>query len=99
MVEHNDPLSRRTEIFGIPFADMAKYDEQDRIMAWGNLLQQKPVNFKIAMLVDEEGKDGYEKADRYIRTFVALFPSMRVKFEKRRGPSQGCITITSVRTE
>lgn len=94
MAKFNDPLSRRKEIFGVPFQDMAELPEHERILAWGKMIME---GGKIGCFVDAEGKDGHEKADRYIRTLLSLFPDVTVK--KHNGPTPGVITMIGQRRE
>ncbi len=91
MPEFNDELSRRTEIMGIPFKDIANLPEQDRIIAIGNLAIQQPGKI-VGCLVDTEGPfPHHEKADRYIRTLLSIFPTLKTK--KYPGPVKGVILI------
>jgi hypothetical protein len=85
----DDELSKRKEIFGIPFRDLAGQgvDEDSRIGIIGNTLLSGK-HKSIAVLVDSEPG----KADRYIRKLVMRFPSI-TKWDINPGPSHGCTTI------
>lgn len=95
--QHHDALSRRTELGGIPFMDLASQSHEDRMIAVGNQFRGQPADYRLAFLTDEEGKDGFEKADWYIRTLLALFPDL--KCEKHRGPTPLTVSIIVTRRQ
>ena len=96
--QHNDGLSRRKEIFGVPFQDVAHQSHEDRIALVVNKMRDNPApDFKMVFFTDSEGKDGFEKADWYIRGILALDATL--KCERKHGPTPGCVTIFITRKQ
>jgi hypothetical protein len=59
------------------FADLADLPEDDRITVIGQAVMD---GNQVAVPVDEEGPDGYEKADRYVKKLLERFPSREKRF-------------------
>jgi hypothetical protein len=84
----DDDLSKRKEVFGVPFRDLAGegVDEDTRIRLIGNAVVGKRQT--VAVLVDSEPG----KADRYVCKLAMRFPSI-TEWDIKPGPSPGCTTI------
>jgi hypothetical protein len=66
-----------------PFVDIADFEEDKRIDIIGH---QVMVHKKdVAFITDEEGADGQDKANRYIRKLEAKFPGIQV-IGRGKGP-------------
>jgi hypothetical protein len=75
--KHDDDLSKRTHIGGVPFSDMAAFSEDTRIMAIGNAGRRSTKG--VGALVESDAVEGCQgKADRYIRKIKARFPDLIV---------------------
>jgi hypothetical protein len=77
-----------------PFFDLHSIEEDKRIELIGNTAYcDEHGGFpSIAFVVDLEGPDGFEKADRYIVKLLAKFPEIEVQL-KERGPTAGAVTV------
>lgn len=77
-----------------PFVDLHSVSEDERIEFIGHTAYcEKHGDYpSIAFLVDEEGADGFEKADRYIGKLLAKFPELEIQ-AKAKGPTQGAVTV------
>ncbi len=84
----DDELSKRKEIFGKPFRDLAGegIDEDTRIGLIGNKVVGERQT--VAVLVDSEPG----KADRYVRKLTMRFPQI-TEWDVKPGPTKGCTTI------
>lgn len=65
------------------YVDLADLPEDDRITVIGNAVMEK--GLQAAIPVDEEGPDGYEKADRYVKKLLERFPLIEF-VQKSKGP-------------
>lgn len=79
---HNDGLSKRTEIGGVPFSDLAALNEDTRIMAIGRAAATKSVGFFVESDQEEQGK-----ADRYIKKLKARFPELTISKHDTKSPA------------
>lgn len=90
---HGDALSKRTQLGGIPFSDMAALNEDTRITAIG----RAALNGKSVMFVVEsdacEGGEG--KADRYIAKLRKQFPGQLI-IENMGSPMTPMVTHVKV---
>ncbi len=77
-----------------PYVDLHRIDENKRIELIGNTAYCKKHGTypSIAFIVDLEGTDGFEKADRYINKLLAKFPELEVQF-RGKGPTPGAVTV------
>ena len=66
------------------YADLADLSEDERIRVIGEYAM---AGNQIGVPVDEEGPDGYEKADRYIEKLTSQFPLLEI-VRKGAGPVQ-----------
>jgi hypothetical protein len=64
------------------FADLADLPEDERIRIIGEYAM---AGNQVGVPVDEEGPDGYEKADRYVKKLLARFPLLEF-VSKGKGP-------------
>jgi hypothetical protein len=71
------------------FADLADLPEDERIRIIG---EYATAGNQIAVPVDEEGPDGYEKADRYINKLLIRFPLLEL-VSKFKGPVANAVTF------
>ena len=76
------------------FYDLHRIEEDKRIELIGNTAYcEKHGKYpSIAVVVDLEGADGFEKADRYILKLLAKFPELEIQL-KEKGPTPGAVTI------
>jgi len=65
-------------------------DEDKRIELIGHYAMEHKKT--VGFLVDAEGVDGYEKADRYIRKLQEKWPGIRI-IDKMPGPVANVITV------
>ena len=74
--------------------DLHRIEEDKRIEMIGNIAycEKHGAYPKIAVCVDLEGPDGFDKADRYISKLLAKFPEIIV-LSKEKGPTPGVVTI------
>ncbi len=87
--KHDDDLSKRTHIGGVPFSDMAAFSEDTRIMAIGNAGRRSTKG--VGALVESDAVAGCEgKADRYIRKIKARFPDLLVTKHDGLTPGSSC---------
>ena len=77
-----------------PYIDLHTIKEDERIEAIGQTAYcEKHGDYpKIAFVVDLEGADGFEKADRYIGKLLAKFPELEVTM-KAKGPTPGAVSV------
>ena len=77
-----------------PFLDLYLIEEDKRIELIGQTTycDKHGAYPSIAFLVDLEGADGFEKADRYIGKLLARFPEIEIQL-KVKGPTPGVVTI------
>jgi hypothetical protein len=71
------------------FADLADLPEDDRITIIGQAVMD---GNQVAVPVDEEGPDGYEKADRYVKKLLERFPLIEF-VGKAKGPVKDAVTF------
>ncbi len=73
---HDDALSKRTHIGGVPFSDMAAFNEDTRIAAIGRAAMTQSVTFMVES--DACGEECIGKADRYIAKLHKQFPGQLI---------------------
>jgi len=89
---HNDELSKRDNIGGVPFSDMAAFSEDTRIMAIGRAARSGK---SVGCIVETDDVDGCNgKADRYIAKIKARFPELIVSKERNLTPSTVFIKVS-----
>lgn len=71
------------------FVDLADLPEDDRITIIGQAVMQ---GAQVGVPVDEEGPDGYEKADRYVKKLLERFPLIEF-VSKGKGPIKDVVTF------
>lgn len=71
------------------YADLAGLPEDDRIRIIGEYAM---AGNQVAVPVDEEGSDGYEKADRYVSKLLTRFPLLEF-VSKGKGPVANVVTF------
>ena len=71
------------------FADLADLPEDDRIRIIGEYAM---AGNQVGVPVDEEGPDGYEKANRYIEKLLTRFPLLEF-VSKGKGPVANVVTF------
>jgi len=71
------------------FADLADLPEDERIRVIGEYAM---AGNQVGVPVDEEGPDGYEKADRYVKKLLAQFPLLEF-VSKGQGPVKDVVTF------
>jgi hypothetical protein len=71
------------------YADLADLPEDDRITVIGQFVME---GAQVDVPVDEEGPDGYEKADRYVRKLLERFPLIEF-VSKGKGPIKNVVTF------
>ena len=76
------------------YVDLYTIKEDERIETIGQTAYcEKHGKYpSIAFVVDLEGEDGFEKADRYITKLLAKFPELEVLM-KEKGPTQGVVSV------
>lgn len=90
---HDDALSNRTEIGGVPFMDLAAMNEDARIMAAGRAAQTQ--GKKVGVLVDSDAVDGCKgKADRYVRKLRERYPDLIVRIAGNLTPLTTVIEVS-----
>ena len=72
------------------YADLSSLPEDERITIIGNAVMQ---GNSVAVPVDEEGPDGFEKADRYVKKLLEQFPLIEF-VSKGKGPVKDVVTFT-----
>ena len=70
------------------YTEASHLSETNRIQVIGDATMAQPDKIN-GFLVDKEGPNGYEKADRYIHLLAEQFPKIRVIFK-------GFMTLKSV---
>lgn len=85
-----DDLSKRKQMFGVPFEDMKHVDEDGRIKVIVDALKNNPGKL-IGFMVDT-GPAYQGKGDRYIEKLRAVLPNVKV-VSRNPGPVKGCETI------
>lgn len=89
---HDDELSKRTDLAGVPFTDMAAFNEDTRIMAIGRAASGGK---SVACLVDSDECEGCKgKADRYIKKIRERFPDLIVTKEGSLTPLTVMIKVS-----
>lgn len=71
------------------YADLADLPEDERICIIGECAM---AGNQVGVPVDEEGSDGYEKADRYVEKLLARFPLLEF-VSKGKGPVANVVTF------
>lgn len=71
------------------YADLADLPEDDRIKIIGEYAM---AGNQVGVPVDEEGPDGYAKADRYVKKLLARFPLLEF-VSKSKGPVANAVTF------
>lgn len=71
------------------YADLADLPEDERIRIIGEYAM---AGNQVGVPVDEEGPDGYEKADRYIKKLQTRFPLLEL-VNKFKGPVDNVVTF------
>lgn len=71
------------------FVDLADLSEDDRITIIGQAVMN---GAQVAVPVDEQGPDGYEKADRYVKKLLEKFPLIEF-ISKGKGPVKDVVTF------
>ena len=77
-----------------PYLDLHRIDEDKLIEMIGQTAycEKHGAYPSIAFIVDLEGADGFEKADRYIGKLLAKFPELEIQL-KAKGPTPGAVTV------
>lgn len=90
---HDDELSKRTHLGGVPFMDLAAMNEDARIMAAGRAAQTQ--GKKVAVLVDSDAVAGCKgKADRYVRKLRERYPDLIVRIAGNLTPLSTVIEVS-----
>jgi len=71
------------------YADLADLPEDERVRIIGEYAM---AGNQVGVPVDEEGPDGYEKADRYVKKLLARFPLLEF-VSKGKGPVANVVTF------
>jgi hypothetical protein len=71
------------------YADLADLPEDERIRVIGEYAM---AGNQVGVPVDEEGSDGYAKADRYVKKLLARFPLLEF-VRKGKGPVANVVTF------
>lgn len=96
MPKPDDDLSRRKELFGVPYEDKGHLTEHERIVEAGTVVMQHEVGWVLGLVIEKEGKrPGYDKANRYIRGILAMFPELQCK--AMQGPIDNSVLVQVTR--
>lgn len=71
------------------YSDLSSLPEDERIKVIGEAAMQ---GNQVGVPVDEEGPDGYEKADRYVKKLLERFPLLEF-VSKSKGPVKDVVTF------
>jgi hypothetical protein len=88
--KHPDGLSKRTELDGVPFKDLANLKEDDRI---DEIAKKAMFSFGTVGFLVDCGPEYEMKGDRYIRKLKEKYPKITVLERKQNYPVKDVETI------